>query len=131
MITESGARLAVCGLRVLMMPGDDVLTEPVARRIEVFTGAGRRRQWSAEAKAQIVKEFKVHDKDTGSPEVQVALLTDRISHLTEHLKVHKGDHHTRRGLMKLIGQRRRLLDYVQKGNVERYRALIGRLGIRR
>ena len=82
-------------------------------------------------KQQIIKDFQTHDTDTGSPEGQIAILTDRISHLTEHLKVHKGDHHTRRGLMKLIGQRRRLLDYVQRGNVERYRALIGRLGIRR
>jgi small subunit ribosomal protein S15 len=82
-------------------------------------------------KQEIIKEYQTHPSDTGSPEVQVALLTDRISHLTEHLKVHKGDHHTRRGLLQLIGQRRRLLDYVQKGNVERYRALIGRLGIRR
>ena len=82
-------------------------------------------------KQQIIKDFQAHATDTGSPEVQIAILTDRISHLTEHLKVHKGDHHTRRGLMKLIGQRRRLLDYVQKGDVERYRTLIGRLGIRR
>jgi small subunit ribosomal protein S15 len=82
-------------------------------------------------KQQIIKEYQAHESDTGSPEVQIAILTDRISHLTEHLKVHKGDHHTRRGLMKLIGQRRRLLDYVQKGDVERYRTLIGRLGIRR
>ncbi len=82
-------------------------------------------------KQQIIKEYQHHETDTGSPEVQIAILTDRISHLTEHLKVHKGDHHTRRGLMKLIGQRRRLLDYVQRDDVERYRALIGRLGIRR
>ena len=82
-------------------------------------------------KQQIIKDFQAHTTDTGSPEVQVALLTDRIAHLTEHLKVHKGDHHTRRGLMKLIGQRRRLLDYVQRVNVERCRAGIGRLGIRR
>ncbi len=82
-------------------------------------------------KQQIIKDFQAHDTDTGSPEVQIAILTDRISHLTEHLKVHKGDHHTRRGLMKLIGQRRCLLDYVQRDNVERYRSLIGRLGIRR
>jgi small subunit ribosomal protein S15 len=82
-------------------------------------------------KQQIIKDYQAHETDTGSSEVQVAILTDRIAHLTEHLKVHKGDHHTRRGLMKLIGQRRRLLDYVQRGNVERYRALIGRLGIRR
>ena len=82
-------------------------------------------------KQQIIKDYQAHATYTGSPEVQIAILTDRISHLTEHLKVHKGDHHTRRGLMKLIGQRRRLLDYVQRGNVERYRELIGRLGIRR
>ena len=82
-------------------------------------------------KQQIIKDYQTHDTDTGSPEVQVAILTSRISHLTEHLKVHKGDHHTRRGLMKLIGKRRRLLDYVQRDDVERYRALIGRLGIRR
>jgi small subunit ribosomal protein S15 len=82
-------------------------------------------------KQEIIKEYQAHATDTGSSEVQIALLTDRISHLTEHLKVHKGDHHTRRGLMKLIGQRRRLLDYVQNGNVEHYRELIGRLGIRR
>jgi small subunit ribosomal protein S15 len=82
-------------------------------------------------KSEIMKQFGAHETDTGSPEVQIALLTDRISHLTEHLKIHKGDHHSRRGLMKLIGQRRRLLDYVQAGDVERYRNLIGRLGIRR
>ena len=72
-------------------------------------------------KQQIISEYRAHETDTGSSEVQIALLTERISHLTEHLKMHKGDHHTRRGLMKLIGQRRRLLDYVQKGNVEQYR----------
>lgn len=82
-------------------------------------------------KQQIIAEYQAHTTDTGSPEVQVALLTERIAHLTEHLQAHPGDHHTRRGLMKLIGQRRRLLDYVQRGNVERYRTLIGRLGIRR
>ena len=82
-------------------------------------------------KQTVITEHRLHETDTGSPEVQIALLTARISHLTEHLKVHKGDHHTRRGLMKLIGQRRRLLDYVQRGNVERYRELIGRLGIHR
>ncbi|MEI6710117.1 MAG: 30S ribosomal protein S15 [Actinomycetota bacterium] len=82
-------------------------------------------------KQQIISDYRAHETDTGSSEVQIALLTERISHLTEHLKMHKGDHHTRRGLMKLIGQRRRLLDYVQQGNVEQYRTLIGRLGIRR
>ena len=74
-------------------------------------------------KQQIIKDYQAHATDTGSPEVQIAILTDRIAHLTEHLKVHKGDHHTRRGLMKLIGQRRRLLDYVQRDDVERYRSL--------
>lgn len=82
-------------------------------------------------KQSIITEHRLHESDTGSPEVQIALLTDRISHLTEHLRVHKGDHHTRRGLMKLIGRRRRLLDYVRDNDVERYRAIIGRLGIRR
>ena len=82
-------------------------------------------------KQAIITEHRLHETDTGSPEVQIALLTYRISHLTEHLKVHKGDHHTRRGLMKLIGQRRRLLDYVRNNDVERYRTIIGRLGIRR
>jgi small subunit ribosomal protein S15 len=78
-----------------------------------------------------IAEYRLHESDTGSPEVQIALLSGRINHLTEHLKEHKGDHHTRRGLMKLIGQRRRLLDYVRKNDVERYRAIIARLGIRR
>jgi small subunit ribosomal protein S15 len=82
-------------------------------------------------KQAIITEHRLHEVDTGSPEVQIALLTARISHLTEHLKVHKGDHHTRRGLMKLIGRRRRLLDYVRGNDVERYRSIISRLGIRR
>jgi small subunit ribosomal protein S15 len=82
-------------------------------------------------KTATITEHRLHDTDTGSPEVQIALLTERISHLTEHLKVHKGDHHTRRGLMKLIGRRRRLLDYVRANDVERYRSIIGKLGIRR
>ncbi|HVF75109.1 MAG TPA: 30S ribosomal protein S15 [Acidimicrobiales bacterium] len=82
-------------------------------------------------KAATIAEHRLHDSDTGSPEVQIAILTERINHLTEHLKMHKGDHHTRRGLMKLIGKRRRLLDYVKSNNVERYREIIGRLGLRR
>jgi small subunit ribosomal protein S15 len=82
-------------------------------------------------KSATIAEHRLHDTDTGSPEVQIALLTERITHLTEHLKVHKGDHHTRRGLMKLIGRRRRLLDYVRDNDVERYRSIIGKLGIRR
>jgi small subunit ribosomal protein S15 len=82
-------------------------------------------------KSATITEYRLHDTDTGSSEVQIALLTERIAHLTEHLKVHQGDHHTRRGLMKLIGRRRRLLDYVRDNDVERYRSIIGRLGIRR
>ena len=82
-------------------------------------------------KQEIIADNKLHDTDTGSPEVQIAILTSRISHLTEHPKTHKGDHHTRRGLMKLIGKRRRLLDYVRENDVERYRSIIAKLGIRR
>ena len=82
-------------------------------------------------KAETIARHRQHDTDTGSSEVQIALLSDRINHLTQHLKVHKGDHHTRRGLMRLIGRRRRLLDYVRSNDVERYRAIIGRLGLRR
>ena len=85
----------------------------------------------ADVKKQIMTEYATKDGDTGSPEVQIALLTDRINHLTEHLKIHKKDHHSRRGLLMLVGRRRRLLDYVRKTDVERYRAIIGRLGLRR
>jgi small subunit ribosomal protein S15 len=82
-------------------------------------------------KQAVISEYRTHESDTGSPEVQIAILTSRISQLTEHLRQHKGDHHTRRGLMRLIGRRRRLLDYVRNNDVERYRTIIGRLGIRR
>lgn len=78
-----------------------------------------------------IAEHRLHETDTGSTEVQVALLTERINHLTEHLKVHKKDHHSRRGLLMLVGRRRRLLDYLKSNDVERYRALIARLGLRR
>ncbi len=80
---------------------------------------------------EIIKEYATHEGDTGSSEVQIALMTARISHLTEHLKTHKHDHHTRRGLLQLVGRRRRLLNYLQRTDVERYRSLISRLGIRR
>jgi small subunit ribosomal protein S15 len=83
------------------------------------------------AKPGVIEEHRLHDSDTGSPEVQIALLTQRIEHLTEHLKVHKKDFHSRRGLLKLVGKRRRLLDYVAKNDVERYRAIIAKLGLRR
>ena len=78
-----------------------------------------------------IQEHSLHDSDTGSPEVQIALLTDRINHLTDHLQVHKKDHHSRRGLLMLVGRRRRMLDYVKKNDVERYRNLIAKLGLRR
>lgn len=84
-----------------------------------------------EKKQEIISSFKRHEGDTGSPEVQIALLTERITYLTEHFKVHKKDHHSRRGLLKIVGQRRRLLDYLKKKDVERYRTIIEQLGIRR
>ena len=86
---------------------------------------------SAEQKKQILAEYGLHETDTGSPEAQVAMLTKRISDLTEHLKTHKHDHHSRRGLLLLVGRRRRLLKYVAQVDVERYRSLIERLGLRR
>jgi small subunit ribosomal protein S15 len=85
----------------------------------------------AATKKQIIDEYATGDGDTGSPEVQVALLSRRISDLTEHLKEHKHDHHSRRGLLLLVGQRRRLLNYLQKTEIERYRSIIERLGLRR
>jgi small subunit ribosomal protein S15 len=85
----------------------------------------------AATKKQIMDEYATTEGDTGSPEVQVALLTHRITGLTEHLKTHKHDHHSRRGLLLLVGQRRRLLKYLQKNDIERYRSLIHRLGLRR
>ncbi|MFI5047270.1 MAG: 30S ribosomal protein S15 [Acidimicrobiia bacterium] len=81
--------------------------------------------------AATIAEHRLHPTDTGSPEVQVALLSGRIDHLTEHLKIHGKDHHTRRGLLMLVGRRRRLLDYLSRNDVERYRALIAKLGLRR
>lgn len=82
-------------------------------------------------KSEIVKEYQQHEKDTGSPEVQIALLTVRIKELTEHFKIHKQDHHSRRGLLKLVSQRRRQLNYLRKVDIERYRTLIKRLGLRK
>ena len=86
---------------------------------------------STEEKNQIVKDYQRVAGDTGSPEVQVALLTARIRHLTDHFKTHKGDHHSRRGLLRLVNQRRSLLDYLKKKDIQRYRDLIERLGLRR
>jgi small subunit ribosomal protein S15 len=84
-----------------------------------------------EAKKEVIDRFKTHEKDTGSPEVQIAILSSRIKYLTEHFNVHKKDHHSRRGLLKLVGQRRRLLNYLKRKDVERYRTVIKELGIRK
>jgi small subunit ribosomal protein S15 len=86
---------------------------------------------STEKKKELIEQYKLHDSDTGSPEVQIGLLTHRIQYLTEHLKVHKKDHHSRRGLLMLVGRRRRLLNYVKKNDVQRYRTIIDTLGLRR
>jgi len=86
---------------------------------------------ATEKKQEIINSFKKHDSDTGSPEVQIAILTNRITYLTEHFKIHKKDHHSRRGLLKLVGQRRRLLDYLKGKEVDRYKKVIEQLGIRR
>ena len=84
-----------------------------------------------EKKKEIIGQFKTHEHDTGSPEVQIALLSERIRYLTEHFKVHKRDHHSRRGLLKLVGQRRRLLNYLKENKVDRYRTILDRLSLRR
>ncbi len=85
----------------------------------------------AEAKKEIIDQFKLHEKDTGSPEVQVAILSNRINMLTEHFKTHKKDHHSRRGLLKLVGQRRRLLNYLRRTDEQRYVSIIKELGLRK
>jgi len=100
-------------------------------RINLFQIRSHKVVLLAENKEEMIENFKLHESDTGSPEVQVALLTHRISYLTEHLKKHKKDHHSRRGLLILVGRRRRLLDYVKKKDIARYRSLIERLGLRR
>jgi small subunit ribosomal protein S15 len=84
-----------------------------------------------ERKSSIIEDFKMHPSDTGSPEVQIALLSERITYLTEHFKTHKKDHHSRRGLLKLVGQRRQLLNYLKKKNIDRYNTVVERLGLRR
>lgn len=84
-----------------------------------------------EEKQQIIEKFKLHEGDTGSPEVQIAILTERINHLNEHLKLHKKDHHSRRGLLKMVGQRRGLLNYLQDNSIDRYRGIIEKLNLRK
>ena len=87
--------------------------------------------FTTEKKQEMIEQHKLHDTDTGSPEVQIALLTHRIDYLTDHVKIHKKDHHSRRGLLMLVGRRRRLLNYVKNKDVNRYRAIIESLGLRR
>ena len=84
-----------------------------------------------EVKTEIIEKYKLHDKDTGSPEVQIAILTERINHLNEHLKINKKDHHSRRGLLKMVGKRRGLLNYLMKKDIERYRAIIAKCNLRK
>ena len=84
-----------------------------------------------DVKTEIINTYKIHETDTGSPEVQIALLTHRINHLNEHLKTHKKDHHSRRGLLMMVGQRRGLLNYLKDQDIERYRALVAKLGLRK
>ncbi|MDP4092011.1 MAG: 30S ribosomal protein S15 [Bacillota bacterium] len=84
-----------------------------------------------ELKQEIIEKYKLHDNDTGSPEVQIAILTERINHLNDHLQTHKKDHHSRRGLLKMVGQRRGLLNYLMKCDIERYRAIIEKLNLRK
>jgi small subunit ribosomal protein S15 len=98
---------------------------------ERYTKGGVQQVLSTDKKKGIIDTFKLHEGDTGSPEVQIAILTERITYLTEHFKTHKKDFHSRRGLLKLVGQRRRLLDYLKRKEVERYRTIIEKLGIRR
>ena len=100
----------------------------IAGRRPLHTGKARR---DVPVKQDTIAAHKLHDTDTGSPELQIALLTARINHLTEHLKMHKKDHHSRRGLLMLVGRRRRMLDYVKNIDVERYRAILAKLGLRR
>ena len=86
---------------------------------------------SKEQKQEIIGHFRLHDKDSGSPEVQIALLTEKIKYLTEHFKIHKTDHHSRRGLLRMVGQRRRLLDYLKTTKIDRYRTIVKELGLRK
>jgi small subunit ribosomal protein S15 len=97
----------------------------------MLLGGKKKVVFTSEDKQKLIEKFKLHESDTGSPEVQVGLLTHRISYLTEHLKIHKKDHHSRRGLLMLVGKRRRLLNYVKSKDVNRYRTIIENLGLRR
>ena len=95
------------------------------------TGVQKKVVFTTEDNKALIEKYKTHDSDTGSPEVQIGLLTHRISYLTEHLKIHKQDHHSRRGLLMMVGRRRRLLNYVKNNDIKRYRTIIETLGLRR
>jgi small subunit ribosomal protein S15 len=97
----------------------------------LYKEAKKKVVFSSEDKKKLIDQYKQHDNDTGSPEVQIGLLTHRITYLTEHLKVHKKDHHSRRGLLMMVGRRRRLLNYVKSNDIKRYRTIIETLGLRR
>ncbi len=111
------------------------ITRPLLRHMDMSKRPKRRRKViymiRKEKKTDVIVSNRTHETDTGSPEVQIAILSARIIELTEHLKVHKHDNHSRRGLLKMVGTRRRLLDYLQKKDIERYRAIIAKLGIRK
>jgi small subunit ribosomal protein S15 len=96
-----------------------------------ISGGVKRMALTKEQKQQIIGRYKLHDLDSGSPEVQIALLTEKITYLTDHFRIHKSDHHSRRGLLRMVGQRRRLLDYLKNTEVERYRKIVKELGLRR
>ena len=112
------------GIAVFHLPGTQPRGHRNSRKVEIT-------MIRKEEKSAVIEANKTHENDTGSPEVQVAILTARIQQLTEHLKVHKHDNHSRRGLLKMVGKRRKLLDYLAKKDIERYRALIAKLGIRK
>lgn len=103
----------------------------IKRSATLFQQEDKKVSFTSEDKKKLIAQYKLHESDTGSPEVQVGLLTHRISYLTEHLKVHKKDHHSRRGLLMLVGRRRRLLNYVKHKDVNRYRAIIEELGLKK
>jgi len=107
------------------------INQPVHWNVTYNNTGGQTVAMTPDRKKEIIEDFKMHQVDTGSPEVQIALLSERITYLTEHFKLHKKDHHSRRGLLKLVGQRRQLLNYLKKKNMERYNTIIERLGLRR
>jgi len=112
-------------------PGPGGFTHPIRRAADNIERKVKPKMMLKDQKTDVIHQNRIHETDTGSPEVQVAILTERINHLTGHLKTHKKDNHSRRGLLKMVGKRRSLLDYLQKKDVERYRALIAKLGLRK